>query len=162
MAGRTKTSYKVRARKEKNKQAKDMVISGRQKRKSTSTSGEQRKKQKNTMPEEQEASKRSDKEPTKVTKTQVKVLHITESKIVIELDSDDDDGVADTRFDWSGELEPIESLQRVKVEANNADMMDVKPTIVTSDVLVRFMEQQAEENRKRDEENCKRDEEYRK
>jgi hypothetical protein len=76
------------------------------------------------------------------------------------LDSDDDDGVVDTRFDWSRELEPIESLQRVKVEANNADMMDVKPTIVTSDVLVRFMEQQAEENRKRDEENRKRDEEY--
>jgi hypothetical protein len=77
------------------------------------------------------------------------------------LDSDDDDGVVDTRFDWSRELEPIESLQRVKVEANNADMMDVKPTIVTSDVLVRFMEQQAEENRKRDEEYRKRDEENR-
>jgi hypothetical protein len=161
MAGRTKTSHKVRARKEKKKQAKDTVISGRQKREGTSTFGEQRKKQKNRMPEEQEASKRSDKEPTTVTKTQEKVLHITESKIVIELDSDDDDGVVDTRFDWSRELEPIESLQRVKVEANNADMMDVKPTIVTSDVLVRFMEQQAEENRKRDEEYRKRDEENR-
>jgi hypothetical protein len=44
MAGRTKTSHKVRAQKEKNKQAKDTVISGRQKRESTSTSGEQRKK----------------------------------------------------------------------------------------------------------------------
>jgi len=96
----------------------------------------------------------------------VKGLQLTASGEVIHILDDDEDvqDVTDLPHAWiaKGNRKPV-----VKTEGGGSSkaegpepMEDVKPGFVTSDVLLRYMEAQAEENRRRDEENRRRDEQF--